>query len=64
MPFGKHKGTDLELVTPKYLRWCLKEIKTLSPDLKADINAVLSGKPQPRSDYERIDEMFSKYWET
>ena len=62
MPFGKHRGEPLDQVPVKYLKWCLREIKTLSPDLKASINAVLSGRPQPKSDYEQIDALFdSKY---
>ena len=62
MPFGKHRGAPLDEVPPKYLRWVLREVKTLAPDLRADITAVLSGRPQPKSDYERIDDLFnSKY---
>jgi hypothetical protein len=64
MPFGKHRNTPIDQIDPKYLRWCLKEIKTLAPELKRDIQSVLAGKPLSKSDYEQIDEMFSKYWET
>jgi hypothetical protein len=40
----------------------LKEVRNLSPDLKADIDAVLMGYPQPKSEYEKIDDLFnSKY---
>lgn len=59
MPFGKHRNTPLDEVPPKYLRWVLKEVKHLDPDLRADINAVLKGKPLPKSDYERIDALFN-----
>ena len=62
MPFGKHRGVLLDQVPVKYLRWVLKEIRTLDPDLRADITAVLSGRPQPKSDYEKIDALFdAKY---
>jgi hypothetical protein len=62
MPFGKHRNTPIDQVPVKYLRWVLREIRTLSPDLRADITAVLSGRPQPKSDYEKIDDLFnSKY---
>ena len=59
MPFGKWKDTPLDEVPPKYLRWVLKEVKTLSPDLKADITAVLKGRPLPKSTYEQIDDLFN-----
>ena len=43
MPFGKWKDTPLDKIDRKYLQWCLREVKTLSPDLRADITAVLKG---------------------
>ena len=30
MPFGKHRGAPLDEVPPKYLRWVLREVKTLA----------------------------------
>ena len=60
MPFGKWKGKPIDQIDPKYLRWVLKEVKTLDPDLKASINAVLSGRPLPKSTYEQIDDLFDR----
>ena len=59
MPFGKHRGVELDQVPVKYLRWVLREVKTLAPDLRRDIEAVLAGRPAPKSDYEKINALFN-----
>ena len=53
MPFGKHRGVELDQVPVKYLRWVLREVKTLAPDLRRDIEAVLAGRPVPRATTKR-----------
>ena len=57
MPFGKHKDKPLSGIPHGYLKWVLRECN-LRDDLRADIQAVLSGNPVPKSMDERISDMF------
>lgn len=60
MPFGKHKGRELNTLPQKYLRWLLREC-SLSPQLKTAIRCVLAGEEIPPTDgeiLERIEAMF------
>lgn len=41
MPFGKHKGEDLEDIPEPYLVWVLDHCELKSPTLEAEIKRVL-----------------------
>ena len=42
MPFGRHKGRQLEAIEPSYLQWALRECSCLSLGLREAIRLVLS----------------------
>jgi uncharacterized protein (DUF3820 family) len=42
MPFGLHRGRQLEAIEPSYLRWALRECSNLSLGLREAIRLVLS----------------------
>jgi uncharacterized protein (DUF3820 family) len=42
MPFGKHKGRQLEAIEASYLRWVLRECSCVSLGLREAIQLVLS----------------------
>lgn len=46
MPFGKHKGVDLEDVPEDYLIWVLDKCDNAGPTLRAAIRQVLGLEPQ------------------
>jgi hypothetical protein len=46
MPFGKHAGEPVETIPPDYLRWCLANVKDLSPSLRQAICKAI-GRPVP-----------------
>jgi uncharacterized protein (DUF3820 family) len=71
MPFGKHKGSTLDLIPRDYLEWLLKQ-KFLRAELKAILVSFLysAGKPlmsrpltaKPRqSDWDEADEPAAQY---
>ena len=42
MPFGKHKGRKIEVIKrddPKYVAWCLENLKDLQPALRAALES-------------------------
>lgn len=41
MPFGKHRGKALADLPKDYVRWALKNIDNLEPDLRVSLEAVL-----------------------
>ena len=43
MPFGKHKGTPLDIIPKSYLQWLLKK-DDLDPELAASAKAALNGR--------------------
>src|SRR6516225_8114649 len=43
MPFGKHRGRQLEAIEPSYLRWALRECSCPSLGLREAIKIVLRG---------------------
>jgi hypothetical protein len=47
MPFGKHKGREIGVIEPGYLRWCLRECDNLSLALRESIRLVLSTGSRP-----------------
>jgi hypothetical protein len=61
MPFGKHKGTPVNLLPPGYLQWLSRECK-LSPDLREAVRCALQRKPLPTqlSEQERIEAIIGK----
>jgi uncharacterized protein (DUF3820 family) len=42
MPFGRHRGREIGVIEPSYLRWCLRECSNLSFALRQSIQLVLS----------------------
>lgn len=46
MPFGKHRGKPLARIPKGYLKWA-SETCDLRPHLRAQVEAVLEGKPPP-----------------
>lgn len=46
MPFGKHKGTDLEDVPEDYLMWVLDRCDAAGPTLKQAIRQILGLEPE------------------
>lgn len=46
MPFGKHKGRPIKKVPRGYAKWCLRELD-LSPMLRSQLDALVSGQPIP-----------------
>lgn len=49
MPFGKHKGTEVEDVPPDYLRWCVDNVP-MYPDLLQAVCDELGIPPHLRPD--------------
>lgn len=50
MPFGKHRGMDLDDIEDSYLLWCLANIENMNPFLKEAIQERLGlnrSKPPP-----------------
>lgn len=47
MPFGKHRGKDLEDVPDSYLLWCLANLEALNPLLRRAIEEHLEVPPPP-----------------
>lgn len=41
MPFGKHRGGQVEDIPHDYLLWVLDNVKKLSPTLRSEIYCVL-----------------------
>ena len=37
MPFGKHRGEELEDIPTDYLEWCLREMESLRPALAEEM---------------------------
>jgi hypothetical protein len=58
-PFGKHRGEKITDIPRRYLGWLLRECDLREP-LRAEVEAAYNRKPMPKSDDERIAEMFDK----
>ena len=43
MPFGKHKGMKMEEVPRDYLRWALREMANLDPNMRYTMEKLLRG---------------------
>lgn len=41
MPFGKHKGEDLERIEASYIRWILENCERLDPQLQEALEEQL-----------------------
>lgn len=41
-PFGKHRGQPIGDVPPDYMRWCLREMKDLSRDMRFTLESALA----------------------
>ena len=59
MPFGKHKGTAINEIPTRYLRWLLRNTD-ISGDLKQAVEYTISGKPIPLSLNEQVDNLFDR----
>lgn len=57
MPFGKHKGTNIEDIPKTYLGWVAKNCN-LTPCLANEVKRVLGDKPKPKTDDERWEELY------
>jgi uncharacterized protein (DUF3820 family) len=42
MPFGKHRGQEVEELPTSYLRWCLDNLGWMNDDLREEMEEVLS----------------------
>jgi hypothetical protein len=47
MPFGKYRGYLLADVPLSYLRWCLRELQDLDPDLRREMRRVVQSRTRP-----------------
>ena len=47
MPFGKHKGTELEDIPQLYLKWMSENVK-LHGALLSETTRILAGRPKTR----------------
>jgi hypothetical protein len=43
MPFGRHRGQRISEIPTSYLRWVLREVRDLDPDLRDAIEEVVRG---------------------
>lgn len=41
MPFGKHRGSEIQALPKDYVKWALKNIDNLEPDLRLALEAAL-----------------------
>jgi len=44
VPFGKHRGQDINALPHDYIAWCLKNMNDLNADLRLQFNEILNGK--------------------
>ena len=44
MPWGKHRGEDIEEIESSYLVWCVESCESLSNDLYFEIRAELASR--------------------
>ncbi len=57
MPFGMHKGKEINTLPHNYLLWFKNNITNLHGDLRRAVVAGLEGKPfEPPTIKERVDE--------
>jgi hypothetical protein len=52
MPFGKWKGHLVSTIPPSYLRWLLREVDNLDPQLRRAAEEVLRARGEPVDDPE------------
>ncbi len=45
MPFGKYSGHPIGDLPPAYLRWCLENLESMRPDIRAEMRRVLARDP-------------------
>ena len=43
MPFGKHKGLKMEEVPKDYIKWALREMANLDPNMRHTMEKLMRG---------------------